>query len=47
MGLPLRPASAVAWSLNGAKSGLKTGLRLSTAAIDVVRINEAHHLYPL
>ena len=47
MGLPLKPASAVALNLNGARSGLKTGQRLSTAAIDAVKINEAHHLYPL
>lgn len=36
----------VAWTLNGARSGPRTGLRLGTAAIDAVRINETHHLYP-
>lgn len=36
---------AVALISNGVKSGLKTGMKLSTAVIDVVRINETHNLY--
>ena len=43
----LKPVSAVAWNLNGAKSGKRTGMKLNTAAIVVVRTNEAHHLYSL
>jgi hypothetical protein len=40
-------ACAVALSLSGAKNGPKTGMKLSTAASDVVAINEANYLYSL
>ena len=43
----LKPVHAVAWNLNGARSGQKTGAPLNTAAIVVVKINEAHYLYSL
>jgi hypothetical protein len=43
----LKPVSAVGWNLNGAKSGQRTGMKLNTAAIDVVRTNETHYLYSL
>ena len=41
----LKPVSAVAWNLNGAKSGQRTGMKLNIAVTVVVRTNEAHYLY--
>ena len=42
-----RPASAVAWNLNGARSGPRTGPRLNTAAIGAGKINEKNYLYSI
>ena len=47
MGSRPKSACAVAWNSNGARSGPRTGMKLNTAAIDVVKINEAHYLYSL
>jgi hypothetical protein len=47
MVLRQKSVCAVAWNLNGARSGLRIGLKLSTAVIGAVRINEARYLYPL
>jgi hypothetical protein len=38
-------ACVVAWNLNGVRNGPRTGLKLSTAAIDAERINETRCLY--
>jgi hypothetical protein len=37
----------VVWNLNGVRSGQRTGLKLSTAASDAEKINEAHYLFAL
>jgi len=47
MGFRPGAASAVALNLNGARNGPKTGAKLSTAAIDAAKANEADPLYPL
>ena len=44
MVLHLRSVCAVVWNLNGARSGLKIGMRLNIAASVVERINEADYL---
>jgi hypothetical protein len=45
MGFPQRSAPVAIWNLNGAKNGLRAGTKLSIAAIDAEKINEANYLY--
>lgn len=44
MDLHLKSVCAVVWNLNGARSGLRTGMKLNIAASVVERINEADYL---
>ena len=44
MVLRLKSACAVAWNLNGVRSGLRTGRKLNIAASAAVSPNEANHL---
>jgi hypothetical protein len=45
MGFPQRSAPVAIWNLSGVKNGLRAGMKLSTAAIDAEKINEANYLY--
>ena len=45
MGIPQKSASVAILNSNGAKNGPRTGMKLSIAAIDAEKINEANHLY--
>jgi hypothetical protein len=47
MVLLLKSVRVVVWNLNGARSGPRTGQKLNTVAIAVVKINEAHYLYSI
>jgi hypothetical protein len=45
MGFPQKSASGAILNLNGAKNGLRTGMKLSIAAIDAEKINETDYLH--
>jgi len=47
MGSPRKSASVATLNSNGVKNGLRTGMKLSIAAIDAEKINETDHLYSL
>jgi hypothetical protein len=45
MGFLRRFASVATLNLSGVKNGLRTGMKLSIAAIDAEKINETDYLY--
>jgi hypothetical protein len=47
MGFPQKSVSVAILNLSGVKNGLRTGMKLSIAAIDAGVINEANYLYSL